>query len=319
MLSASQRITGAQHEALLKSAVHVEGRDTRDNAVGMRGPVHTHTVKKKIHVPVEREVKVPVVKKTVDHQTERTVVQGTKMVPVKKFREVQETVIETREEVVHGFREKWVKVREPTTEVVKKEVPVTKTRNVPYIDYVEKVTEHVITVPKEVVTEKRGYRTDKHVGTKVVEVEQDHHYEMRPVYVKPGETRMRDAGYVHHGLTRHGRSNDWDAGGATARRSPSLAGSEASTLAPSSISRPDVHYGKTQRGRSSRPDVHYGKTQHGRSNGWEAGGATARRSPSLAGSEASTRAPSFTSMPGSPASGNFAPPARERRAGERRR
>jgi len=304
MLSASQRITGAEHEALLKSAVHVEGRDTRDKTVSMRGPVHTHTVKKKIHVPVEKEVKVPVVKKTVDHQTERTVVQGTKMVPVKKFREVQETVIETREEVVHGFREKWVKVREPTTEVVKKEVPVTKTRNVPYIDYVEKVTEHVITVPREVVTEKRGYRTDKHVGTKVVEVEQDHHYEMRPVYVKSGETRMRDAGYVHHGLTQHGRSHDWQAGGATARRSPSLAGSEASSLAPSSISRPDVHYGKTQRGRS---------------NGWEAGGATARRSPSLAGSEASTLAPSTLSRSGSLASGNFAPPARERRAGERRR
>lgn len=131
------------------------------------------------------------------------------MVPVKKYRDVQETVIETKEEVVHGYREVWKKVREPTREVVKKHVPVTKTRKVAYIDYVPKHFEKVVEVPKDQVVEKKGVRVDKHIGRKIIEVEEDHHYEMRPVLVKKGETRVREHGYEHHGKTRHGKSY-WD-------------------------------------------------------------------------------------------------------------
>jgi len=189
--------------------VHVEIDGAR-RVVKAPVSTHVHTVKKRIHVPVEKEVKVPVVKKSLEQKVEKQVIKGTKMVPVKKFREVQETIIETKEEVVHGFRDEWKKVRVPTKEVVKKHVPVTRTRKVAYVDYVPKEFEKVIEVPKDKIVEKKGFRVDKHVGRKIVEVEEDHHYEMRPVLVRKGDTRVRHHGYEHHGKTAHGKSY-WDA------------------------------------------------------------------------------------------------------------
>lgn len=129
------------------------------------------------------------------------------MVPVKKYRTVTETVLESKEEVVHGFREEWRKVKVPTKEVVKTQVPKTVTRQVAYVEYVPKEVHQEVTVPRDVVKEKRGYRLDKHVGTKVMTVEEDHHYEMKPVKVKTGDVRVTETGYLHHGKTQHGRSS----------------------------------------------------------------------------------------------------------------
>jgi len=210
MLAGSQKITQADYDDLVNAAVTVEVDGVRNPKVP--GGTHIHTVKKKIHVPVEREVKVPVTKRQVEQHVEKKVIRGTKMVPVKKYRDVKETVIQTKEEVVHGYKEVWKKVREPTREIVKKSVPVTRTRKVAYVDYVPKHFEKVVEVPQDEVVEKKGYRVDKHIGTKVVEVEEDQVYEMRPVLVKKGDTRVRDRGYEHHGKTKHGKSY-WDRAG----------------------------------------------------------------------------------------------------------
>jgi len=206
MLSGSQKISQAEHDRLVRTAVHVDATSPPPTCKMAVGGTHVHTVKKQIHVPVEKEVKVPVVKKSLEQKLEKQVIKGTKMVPVKKYREVQETVIETKEEVVHGYKDVWKKVREPTREIVKKHVPVTRTRKVAYVDYVPKQFEKVIEVPKDKIVEKKGFRVDKHVGRKIVEVEEDHHYEMRPVLVRKGDTRMTHKGYEHHGKTQHGRS-----------------------------------------------------------------------------------------------------------------
>lgn len=182
-----------------------------DHNIPTNGHTHVKTVKKKIHIPVEQTIKVPVMKKEAEIKMERKVVKGQQVVPIKKFKEVEETVVEVQEEVVHGYREVWKKVREPTTEVVKKRVPVVKKRQVPYMDYETKEVEMVVDVPKEEVKTKTGYRYDKHIGSKIVEVEEDHHYEMRPVRVAKGQTRVKEHpdNYEHYGKAMHG-APDWD-------------------------------------------------------------------------------------------------------------
>mmetsp|Transcript_16754 Transcript_16754/g.41789 ORF Transcript_16754/g.41789 Transcript_16754/m.41789 type:complete len:249 (+) Transcript_16754:102-848(+) len=206
MASETRLISQAEQDDLVRQAVHV-GPPCGDCLDVPRG--HVHTTKKRIHVPVEKEVKVPVIKREVNRGVEKQVLRGKNMIPVKKYRDVKETVLETREEVVHGHKEVWKKFREPTREVVKKAVPVTRTKRVAYIDYVPKQVEKVIEVPRDEIVEKKGVRVDKHVGRKIVEVEEEHHYEMRPVLVRKGETRMRECGYEHHGKTAHGKSY-WD-------------------------------------------------------------------------------------------------------------
>eukprot|EP00429_Kryptoperidinium_foliaceum_P042417 CAMPEP_0176103210 /NCGR_PEP_ID=MMETSP0120_2-20121206/51779_1 /TAXON_ID=160619 /ORGANISM="Kryptoperidinium foliaceum, Strain CCMP 1326" /LENGTH=219 /DNA_ID=CAMNT_0017437291 /DNA_START=18 /DNA_END=673 /DNA_ORIENTATION=- len=211
-LDRSRTIDRQKHEDLLKTATHVEHKGYKggggpDKVVLPPGKSrHVHTAVKQIHVPVERTVRVPVVKKHVERQTETKVVNGVKMVPVKKYRTVKETVLETKEEVVEGFREEWKKVKVPTKEVVKKQVPRTVTRQVPYVEYVPKEVVREVRVPRDVIKEKHGIRVDKHLGTKVMTIEEDHHYEMRPVKVKTGDVRVMETGYQHHGKSQHGRS-----------------------------------------------------------------------------------------------------------------
>lgn len=186
------------------------------------------------------------VKKEAHIATEQKVIKGTKLVPVKKFKEVQETTVEIHEEVVHGYREVWKKVREPTTQVVKKRVPVTKTRTIPYMDYETKEVEMVVEVPKEVVKTRQGYRLDKHMGSKIVEVEEDHHYEMRPVRVQKGETRVTEhpQNYEHYGKLEHG-APVWDEhtheGWRPELSRPNSAGSRAGSM----LSRPGTSYSAT--------------------------------------------------------------------------
>jgi len=95
----------------------------------------------------------------------------------------------------------------------KRAVPVTKTRKIPFRDYEEKEVEIVVDVPMEEVKTRKGYRMDKHVVSKVVEVEEEHHYEMRPVFVGKGDVRMREANEHHAFKKEHGKPvwNEHDA------------------------------------------------------------------------------------------------------------
>merc|ERR1740121_116098 len=80
------------------------------------------------------------------------------------------------------------------------------------MDYEIQEVEVVVDVPMEDVKTTTGYRYDKHLGSKIVQVEEDHHYEMRPVRVAKGETRVKDHpdNYEHYGKAVHG-APDWDA------------------------------------------------------------------------------------------------------------
>jgi hypothetical protein len=176
----------------MEKAVHTQHKDYAKllDTVG-RKEQHTTTAKKKVIVPVEEEVKVPVYRKEARRKTEKVAVQGTKLVPVTKYKEVEETVLEVQEEMVNGHKEK-------------RAIPVTRVRQIPYQEFEEKVVNIEVDVPAYEVVTRKGFRVDRHVVSKVVEVEEDLVYEMRPVLVKKGEKRMKELGNHHAFKTEHG-------------------------------------------------------------------------------------------------------------------
>jgi len=153
----------------------------------------TRIVKTKMHVPIEEEVKVPVFRKEAVQGTTTKVITGQKLIPVKKYREVEEKVVEMKEEVIKGYRTEWREVKVPYTEVVKKPVVKTVMKKVPYTDYEVQEVKKTVTVPTEEIKVKKGYRIDKHIGTKVVETEHEEVYEMQPVLVKRGGAKMKES------------------------------------------------------------------------------------------------------------------------------
>mmetsp|Transcript_82352 Transcript_82352/g.233311 ORF Transcript_82352/g.233311 Transcript_82352/m.233311 type:complete len:275 (+) Transcript_82352:79-903(+) len=197
-MPAAVPISQKEHDKLLKSAMRVEHK-----AVDLPPPQGRHTHKRvtKVEVPHEETVRVPITTAEAKHGTEKRVIKGTKLVPVQKFKEVEETSVQIKEEVVKGYRTVWKQVREPYEEIIKKPVTVTKIKKVPYTDYETKQVEVVVDVPCDRVNVKKGFRMDKKMSTKMVEVEQDEHYEMRPVLVGKGEPRMRHNGTAHLGQT----------------------------------------------------------------------------------------------------------------------
>jgi hypothetical protein len=124
------------------------------------------------------------------------IVKGTKLVPVTKYKEVEETILDVQEEIVNGHTEK-------------RAAPVTRLRKIPYQDFEEQVVEVEVEVPADEVVTRTGYREDKHVVSKLVEVEEELVYEMRPVLVKKGEKRMKELGDHHAFKTEHGAPH-WD-------------------------------------------------------------------------------------------------------------
>lgn len=181
-----------EHDELLRDAVRVDqGEDPLDSH-----PVRhsTHTVKKIVEVPYEETVRVPVKKKVATPGVEKKVVRGVELVPVRRYKEVKETVIEVQEEEVKGYREVWVKKKVPYTEIVKKPVRVTKVRQIPYTDYEEKEVQVTVDVPCDKVQTRTGYRDDRILKTKLVEVEQDVTIEHRPAIRSEGARRVRELG-----------------------------------------------------------------------------------------------------------------------------
>jgi len=192
----SQRIakplTAAEDEQIMNVSVHTQHKDYAKllETVGQKEQ-HVKTMKKKVLVPVEESVKVPVYRKEANRKTEKVVVKGTKLVPVTKYKEVEETVLDVHEELVNGHTEK-------------RAAPITRTRRIPYQDFEEQVVEVEVEVPADEVVTRKGFRVDTHVVSKVVEVEEDLIYEMRPVLVGKGEKRMKELGDHHSFKTEHG-------------------------------------------------------------------------------------------------------------------
>jgi len=176
----------------MDASVHTQHKDCAHllDTIGRREQ-HVKTMKKKVIVPVEETVKVPVYRKEAHRKTEKVVVKGVKLVPVTKYKEVEETVLDVQEEMVNGHTEK-------------RAAPLTRFRKIPYQDFEEKVVEVEVEVPADEVVTRKGFREDRHVVSKVVEVEEDLVYEMRPVLVKKGAKRMKELGEHHAFKTEHG-------------------------------------------------------------------------------------------------------------------
>merc|ERR1719162_1788989 len=166
----------------------------------MNMAVKTVTAKTKKHVvvPVEEEVQVPVVRKEVRKKMTKQTITCQRLVPVTRYKEVEETTLETRVETVNGRREK-------------RAVPITQMRMQPYQDFEEEEYEMVIDVPIQEIVTRTGIRTDKQVVSRIVEVEQEHIYELRPVLVGKGEAQHRHVGDHHKFKHEHGKP-EWDDG-----------------------------------------------------------------------------------------------------------
>lgn len=191
-MSTSQRLSAEEDRRLMDKAVHTKHKDYGklfDQATLQQQ--HLKTAKKRIIVPVEEDIKVPVYKKVANRGTKKVVVQGTKLVPVTKYKEVEETVLQVQHEHENGHQEK-------------RAVPVTRVRRIPYQEFEEKVVDVEVEVPADEVVTRKGFRVDKHVVSKVVEVEEDLVYEMRPVLVHKGDKRMKDIGEHHTFKKQHG-------------------------------------------------------------------------------------------------------------------
>mmetsp|Transcript_31929 Transcript_31929/g.92295 ORF Transcript_31929/g.92295 Transcript_31929/m.92295 type:complete len:287 (+) Transcript_31929:58-918(+) len=192
----ARRSHAGEVAALLRQAVHTQHKHWDSAPLPGTGAVHVKTIKRRMLVPVEEIVKVPVVRKEHVKRVEQHTVTGQRVVPIKKYKEVEETVIEVKQEMVNGRMEK-------------RAHPVTRIKRVPYMDYETRAVDVVVDVPIEEVVTRTGYRFDKHVVSKVVEVEEDHHFEMRPHFLKKGETRVKDRGVHHAFKTDHGTPT-WD-------------------------------------------------------------------------------------------------------------
>mmetsp|Transcript_79780 Transcript_79780/g.247463 ORF Transcript_79780/g.247463 Transcript_79780/m.247463 type:complete len:350 (+) Transcript_79780:71-1120(+) len=200
-----RRITHEQHEDLLRTACNVQEHEDPLDRVGPGQKKLTR--KKVVEVPYTVKVQVPVHSKVHSKGMEEKVVTGVELVPVQRFKDVKETVIEYKEEKVKGVKEIWVKKEVPYERVVRKPVEVVKTKRVPYTDYEEKQVHMKVKVPCDKVEVRTGYREDKITKTKLVEVEQDLHLHHGPVVVREGTPRLRElpGGGRHHGVTERGK------------------------------------------------------------------------------------------------------------------
>lgn len=192
-----KKISHEQDQSILKQAVHTQhkGYMPADLAATER-TTHTKTEKKRVIIPVEETIEVPVYRQSLSHKTKTVIVQGKKMIPTTRYKEVEETVLQTVEEMVNGRKEK-------------RAIPVVRKREIPYTHYEAKMVDIEVQVPDDEVVQQIGTRMDKHVVSKVVEVEEDHVYEMRPVLISKGEKRMKELG-EHHAFKKEHGACTWD-------------------------------------------------------------------------------------------------------------
>lgn len=134
-------LSRTDEETLLKYAVKV--------SQPLGGPEHekpplkpfTRKVTRVVELPFEEDNRVPVKRHAVTRGTEKRMVTTKKMVPVKKWKEVQEEEIEVHEEEVTEWIEEWKLVRTPVTRIVKKPKKVLKTKRIPYTEFEEREVE----------------------------------------------------------------------------------------------------------------------------------------------------------------------------------
>lgn len=188
----------------VSEARSIGGRDL------VEAPIVTKKVIRHVEVPVWQEVKVPVKHETLVEGTEKVMVKTKKIVEVPTTKTVLEEYKDIEERVVPGekqhwehywpstgmdprIKEVWVRKADPGAE--KRRVEVTKTRQVQVpttaLQEVEQLVEVDVPTTRRVAMD--AFRVDKIQGSKVVEVEEEHDFELRPVLHRAARvTDIRD-------------------------------------------------------------------------------------------------------------------------------
>jgi len=201
------KLTTQEYDDLMANAVRASGQQGGVNPDALpRGESFVADVVKVVEVPVIEDVRVGVTGFGVEKGMTKKTVKTKQMVPVERYKEVEETAIETQEEVVTDTRMVWKQVPEEYSYVVKKPVPVTRKKMVPFTDYEEREVEMEVDVPTDKKVEVDGYRIDQRLKGKRYEVKQKEVYEMRPVRVGvEGDMRVKDlSGGESFGTTKVG-------------------------------------------------------------------------------------------------------------------
>jgi len=186
------KMTKEEYDRLVNSAVRVTGMNKDGSLPSDRGRTLTREVTKVVEVPVVEEVKTAVKGYGVEKGTGRKLVTVKKMVPTTKYKEVDETSVEIKEQVKKGKHMVWRQVEEDYEYTVKVPQTVTKKTQVPYTDYEEKWVEVEVDVPIEQKVEKDGYRIDRVAKGKLMEVKQQELFEMRPHRIGYGDIEVKD-------------------------------------------------------------------------------------------------------------------------------
>lgn len=203
MLKKSGNVSDMEKKALMKYGHHVEYTPTGE--IEGAGRQFTKNVKTVIYIPEEKMVKVPVVRKEKEKIVERHVVKASKLVPVTKYKEVQEINLPNRP-VLPGEKAR------SGAELLKTYKKAHRTRKIPYTDFEEQEYDVVVDVPREVVKTRVGHRMDKQLLSHAVEVDEECVYEMQPVLIRKGEARAKElSGKDYHGKAVHGEPV-WEGG-----------------------------------------------------------------------------------------------------------
>lgn len=197
-----RKVRKEEEQDMVNRAIRVHEKEDKSEYVPP--PETTSKVRKLIEVPYMEDVEVPMNKKVMSRSTEKKVITGMQLIPVKKYKEVEETRVEVKSEVVKGTKEVWVKKMVPYEKIVKTPVKVNVKRRVPYTDYEEKPVTKVIEIPCDRLQVKTGHRTDQVMKTKLYEVETERVLVGDRV-VREGTPRMRQIeGGTTHGVTKRG-------------------------------------------------------------------------------------------------------------------
>jgi len=193
--------------ALVKYAHHAEEDKDSDEEKEVYRKIRKAN-KTMVFIPEEKMVKVPVVRKEKEKIIEKHTVQGTRLVPVTKYKEVAEVNLHDRP--VRPGERAWS--GNPKTQVIKTSEMAGRTRKIPYTDFVEEKFDITVDVPREVIKTRVGYRMDKQLHSHAVEITEDCEYEMRPVLIRKGETKAKQVPDSSvHGKAVHG-DPVWDGG-----------------------------------------------------------------------------------------------------------
>ena len=190
-MSGTVEISQAEYDELRARALAVHP-SRRPGPPGGKADIVSRTVHRTMEVPVEEEVTVPVEREVRQIVPVKKVVESTVMVPETRTKEVMETRYEMQEKKVLRHKWVWKPERVEYYETVKEKVPVTRPVKYEYEEYVPKTKQIEVEVPVETLRKEVGYRKDKVLKSKQVEVEQDILYEMRPHRVGTGPMRYKE-------------------------------------------------------------------------------------------------------------------------------